>query len=235
MPLNRERDRENDRDQTGGFDSSSLPHECCGSGKFNAKRNGRIQIHHDDPLWVGEPSDADNDFIPNDVSYWDNQWQLSFGGVDDPEHRNGYWPAEFKPNENPFYVALPFGEFESESGNEFRADALSVPWYRAGLSPLLKNHWVVINRGDRTCYAQWEDVGPFEVDDFAFVFGSAKRPRNTFDAKAGLDVSPACWQYLRMDDNAETAWRFVDAADVPPGPWTEIVTTSGNNRPSGVA
>ncbi|HMC73704.1 MAG TPA: hypothetical protein VKG87_05335, partial [Terriglobales bacterium] len=45
---------------------------------------------------------ADNDFIPNDVSYWDNQWQLSFGGVDDPEHRNGYWPAEFKPNENPF-------------------------------------------------------------------------------------------------------------------------------------
>ena len=95
-------------------------------------------------------------------------------------------------------------------------------------------HWVVINRGDRTCYAQWEDVGPFEVDDFAFVFGSVKRPRNTFDAKAGLDVSPACWQYLRMDDNAETAWRFVDAADVPPGPWTEIVTTSGNNRPSGV-
>jgi hypothetical protein len=186
-------------------------------------------------FWVGEPSDADNDFIPNDVSYWDNQWQLSFGGVDDPEHRNGYWPAEFKPNENPFYVALPFGEFESESGNELRADALSVPWYRAGFSPLLKNHWVVINRGDRTCYAQWEDVGPFEVDDFAFVFGSAKRPRNTFDAKAGLDVSPACWQYLRMDDNAETAWRFVDAADVPPGPWTEIVTTSGNNRPSGVA
>jgi len=48
--------------------------------------------------------------------------QLSFGGVDDPEHRNGHWPAEFKPNENPFYVALPFGEFESESGNEFRAE-----------------------------------------------------------------------------------------------------------------
>src|SRR6185437_5935016 len=28
-------------------------------------------------FWVGEPFDADNDFIPNDVSYWDNQWQLS--------------------------------------------------------------------------------------------------------------------------------------------------------------
>jgi hypothetical protein len=67
------------------------------------------------------------------------------------------------------------------------------------------------------------------------VFGSAKLPQNTFDAKAGLDVSPAVWQYLRMDDNAETAWRFVEAGDVPPGPWTEIVTTSGNNRAGGVA
>ena len=25
-------------------------------------------------------------------------------------------------------------------------------------------------------------------------------------------------------------WRFVGAADLPAGPWTEIVTTSGNNR-----
>jgi hypothetical protein len=181
-------------------------------------------------FWVGEPSDSDNGFIPNDVSYWDHQWQLSFGGVDDPEHRNGYWPADFKPRENPFYVALPFGEFESESGYELRLDARDIPWYRPGLSPLLKNHWVEINRRDRTCYAQCEDVGPFEVDDFAFVFGNAKRPRNAFDAKAGLDVSPAVWHFLGMDDNGSTSWRSVEAADVPAGPWTEIVTTSGNNR-----
>jgi hypothetical protein len=181
-------------------------------------------------FWVGEPSDADNAFIPNDVSYWDNQWQSSFGGVDDPQRRNGYWPADFKPKENPFYVALPFGEFASENGYDLRPDARDIPWYRPGLSPLLKNHWVEINRGDRTCYAQWQDVGPFEVDDFEFVFGNTKYPRNAFDAKAGLDVSPAVWQYLRMVDNGETAWRFVEAADVPAGPWTKIVTTSGNNR-----
>jgi hypothetical protein len=89
---------------------------------------------------------------------------------------------------------------------------------------------VQINQGDRTCYAQWEDVGPFEDDDFAFVFGSSKQPWNSFDAKAGLDVSPAVRQYLRMEHNGYTAWRFVEAADVPAGPWTEIVTTSGNNR-----
>jgi hypothetical protein len=80
------------------------------------------------------------------------------------------------------------------------------------------------------CYAQWQDVGPFEVDDFDYVFGATPNPRNTFDLKAGLDVSPAVWHYLGMDDNEVTAWRFADVAHVPQGPWTEIVTTSGNNR-----
>jgi hypothetical protein len=181
-------------------------------------------------FWVGEPSDADNAFIANDVSYWDKEWQLSYGGVDHPLHRNGYWPADFRPKENPFYVALPFGEFASTRGHDLKPDAQDVPWYNRGLSPLLKNHWVEIKLGDRTCYAQWQDVGPFEVDDFAFVFGNAKKPQNTFDARAGLDVSPAVWHYLGMNNNGFTAWRFSDAADVPSGPWTEIVTTSGNNR-----
>jgi hypothetical protein len=62
------------------------------------------------------------------------------------------------------------------------------------------------------------------------VFGHARIPRNTFDSKAGLDVSPAVWQHLEMKDNGVTAWRFVNATDVPPGPWTEIITTSANNR-----
>ena len=61
-------------------------------------------------------------------------------------------------------------------------------------------------------------------------FGNATNPRNIFDAKAGLDVSPAISHHLGMVDNEFTAWRFVDAADVPRGPWTDIVTSSGNNR-----
>jgi hypothetical protein len=99
-----------------------------------------------------------------------------------------------------------------------------------GYSPLLKNRWIEILLDGRSCFAQWQDVGPCNEDDFAFVFGNATKPRNTFDAKAGLDVSPAVWHYLGMNDNGLTAWRFVDARDVPAGPWTEIVTTSGNNR-----
>jgi hypothetical protein len=76
-------------------------------------------------FWVGEPSNADNDFIPNDVSYWDQDWQASYGGVDDPERRNGFWPAGFDPKENPFYVALPMASLFAGTN--------SNPWLNASL------------------------------------------------------------------------------------------------------
>jgi hypothetical protein len=180
-------------------------------------------------FWVGEPSNEENDFIPNHESYWDKDWQANYGGIDDPERRNRHWPAGFNPKQNPFYVALPYGEF-AEEGDALKDNARRVPWYRSGLDPLLKNRWVEIERDGRSCFAQWQDVGPCGEDDFAYVFGSASKPRNTFDAKAGLDVSPAVWHYLGMRDNGPTGWRFIDAATVPAGPWTEIVTTLGNNR-----
>lgn len=179
-------------------------------------------------FWVGEPSDASNAFIPNNQSYWDKDWQESFGGIDDPHHRDGHWPAKFKPRENPFYFALPYGEFTEE--DQLKADARRVPWYVPDLSPLLKNRWIEIRRAGRTCFAQWQDVGPCNENDFGYVFGKREFPKNTFEAKAGLDVSPAVWHYLGMKDNGTTSWRFVDATEVDPGPWTEIVTTSGNNR-----
>jgi hypothetical protein len=180
-------------------------------------------------FWVGEPSNAENAFIPNDQSYWDKDWQENYGGVDDPLRRSGHWPADFTPRQNPFYVALPYGEF-NERGDALKRNARHVPWYRSGLDPLLKNRWVEISRGGRSCFAQWQDVGPCGEDDFEFVFGRASTPRNTFDARAGLDVSPAVWHHLGMHDNGLAAWRFAEAGDVPEGPWTEIVTTLGNNR-----
>ena len=161
-------------------------------------------------FWVGEPSNEENDFIPNDQSYWDKDWQENYGGVDDPERRNRHWPAGFTPKQNPFYVALPYGEF-TEQGDALKHNARHVPWYRSGLDPLLKNRWVEIRRNDRSCFAQWQDVGPCGEDDFDFVFGGASTPRNTFDAKAGLDVSPAVWHHLGMHDNGLSAWRFVEA------------------------
>ena len=123
-------------------------------------------------FWVGEPSNQENDFIPNDQSYWDKDWQENYGGVDDPERRNRHWPAGFTPKQNPFYVALPYGEF-TEQGDALKHNARHVPWYRSGLDPLLKNRWVEIRRDGRSCFAQWQDVGPCGEDDFDFVFGGA--------------------------------------------------------------
>ena len=71
-------------------------------------------------FWVGEAADAENDYISNHESYWDKDWLISFGGVDDPIHRNGHWPAGFTPKENPFYVALPYGEFTERGRLEGR-------------------------------------------------------------------------------------------------------------------
>jgi hypothetical protein len=179
-------------------------------------------------FWVGERSNAENNFIPNHESYWDTDWQTSYGGVDDPEHRNGYWPAGFRPKENPFYVALPYGEFTE--ADCLKTSASRIPWYRFGLSPLLKNRWVQIGWSARSCFAQLQDVGPCGEDDFEFVFGNAALPSNAFGAKAGLDVSPGVRRYLGMNHNNLTYWRFADESDVLEGPWMEIVTTSGNNR-----
>lgn len=58
-------------------------------------------------FWVGEPSDAENAFIPNDVSYWDKDWQLNYGGVDDPDNRNGFWPQISGQRKIPFTLHCP--------------------------------------------------------------------------------------------------------------------------------
>jgi hypothetical protein len=176
-------------------------------------------------FWVGEPSDASNAFIPNDMSYWDEKWQKHFGGADNPDKaRCGYAPCAFAPKENPFYVALPYAELDTK-GN-LKASAIQIPWYSPGKSPLLKNHWVEVVHGTSTCYGQWEDVGPNNEDDFSYVFGSSSTPTNTFGAHAGLDISPALWKCLGMLDNDTTRWRFVEESDVPDGPWKATVTVS---------
>lgn len=179
-------------------------------------------------FWVGEQATADNDQIPNAQSAWDERWQQHFGGVDDPDRRTagGKWPAAFRPSENPFYFALPYGEFTDAGAVRDSVDR--IPWYDPARPPelgrsILKNRWIEVRHTGRTAYAQWQDVGPFVEDDVDYVFGEA-RPR---EPRAGLDLSPATAAALGIDGRGEVSWRFVRAADVPPGPWTEIVTTRG--------
>ena len=82
-------------------------------------------------FWVGEPDNDDNDYITNVCSYWDKDWQKNYGGVDDPKYRKGYLPAGFTPRENPFYVALPYGEFLKDGTLKRRLPTI-VPWCPSG-------------------------------------------------------------------------------------------------------
>lgn len=175
-------------------------------------------------FWVGEGSTEENGYISNVQSYWDEQWGEHFGGIDDPENRCGYTPCTFTPKENPFYIALPYGEFD-QNADKVKPSAVQVPWYGKDSKPLIKNRWVEVTYQGKICYGQWEDVGPYLEDDFSYVFGEAE-PHNTFGMKAGLDISPALWDCLGMDDNALTSWRFVSVGEVPAGPWNKTVTTS---------
>jgi hypothetical protein len=172
-------------------------------------------------FWIGETASGNNP-VPNRSSAWDSNWARNFGGSDSPESsaRKGFIPARFVPRQNPFYLALPFNDV---SGGRTKLESYRViPWFRetfekSGQS-ILKGRWVAIRKGDRTCYAQWEDVGPFRSDHWEYVFGS-ERPRPNLNRGAGLDVSPAVRDYLQLGDNALTDWRFVDFREVPSGPW----------------
>ncbi|HEY4479568.1 MAG TPA: hypothetical protein VI981_04420 [Candidatus Paceibacterota bacterium] len=176
-------------------------------------------------FWVGEPSNAENAYIPNDKSAWDSFWQEHYGGVDDPNGRCDFYPCTFIPKENPFYVALPYTDYSAD--DNFKKSVEQIPWYM----PLpigesyLKNRWVEIEYNGRVCFGQWEDTGPNEDDDFGYVFGNSTIPKNTFGARAGLDVSPALWTCLGLAENEVTYWKFINQTDVPNGPWKRIVTT----------
>jgi hypothetical protein len=171
-------------------------------------------------FWIGEEANADNGYISNKRSHWDNEWVSSYGGVDDPRRRKGFSPASFRPKENSFYVALPFAD--TNENNVFKETAKEIVPDSKGR--LTKNRWVEIRLDGKSCFGQWEDVGPFGEDDFAWVFGQATKPRNSNGEKAGLDVSPALAACLGLDGLGKTEWRLVNEGNVPDGPWKDVIT-----------
>jgi hypothetical protein len=173
-------------------------------------------------FWVGELPTQNNP-TPNNKSAWDQNWQQNFGGYDDPDRRSGWGPAGFTPQLNPFYVALPYNDVAR--GGKHQDEAKSViPWfwqeYRGDGISVCKGRWVAIHLRGKICYAQWEDVGPFEVDHWQYVFGS-ERPRANRNKAAGIDVSPAVRDFLQMKSGERVEWRFLDEYQVPHGPWLD--------------
>jgi len=182
-------------------------------------------------FWVGEGASRANDFIANSASAWDEKWAEHFGGTDDPDNRNGSWPADFKPKENPFYFALPYNDFDSQGDRKPQAYDL-VYWEGEKVwgekESMCKNRWIKISKNGLNVYAQWEDAGPFGEDDWKYVFGN-NRPQNTQKSEAGLDVSPAVRDFLGISGIDVVDWQFVNENEVPNGPWKEIVTTRNGN------
>jgi hypothetical protein len=203
---------------------------ACGGGSGTSQREeSSYPLHRNIKttwFYIGEPATGENAYIPNTASAWDDIWLWHYGGVDDPSNRTGYYPALFKPGENPFYFALPFNDLD-EKGN-LKEVAEKILWFSREefekKGSVLKNRWIKIVKDDKIAYAQWEDVGPFGENDFDYVFGSAP-PSNPVNG-AGLDVSPAVRDYLGLKDVDYVDWQFVDEKDVPPGPWKEIITTT---------
>ncbi|QWT23389.1 hypothetical protein KPL76_11760 [Subtercola sp. PAMC28395] len=201
-------------------------------------------------FWVGEIFDPTAPDGSQVLSTYDSKWYASYGGCDgvivsgvcQTETRTaarGYLPTSMTPKENPFYLDLPFDDINNASALTQRASV--IPWahepgYASHLADpnfsLMKNRWVELQRGSRTCYAQIEDAGPGQYDDSAYVFGSNDaRPLNSKFGGAGMDVSPAvngCLAFTELNGDTDTvSWRFVDDSSVPTGPWTTRITTSG--------
>jgi hypothetical protein len=178
-------------------------------------------------FWVGEAANKEDGNISNVASAWDEDWQEHFGGLDDPLNRNSFSPASFTPRENPFYFALPYNDFQ-QGGRDPWAET-NIPWAKENTwgnrESLCKNRWIKIIKGNRAAYAQWQDVGPFRSDDREYVFGTAP-PASKNNLGAGLDLSPAVRDYLGLRGRDPVDWQFIDSAEVPDGPWKEIVTLS---------
>jgi len=171
-------------------------------------------------FWVGElPSE--NNPTPNTASAWDGNWQANFGGYDHPEKRNGFLPAAFGPALNPFYIALPYNDIARNGRHRPEASTV-IPWfwedYRGDGISVCKGRWVAIHHEGRVCYAQWEDVGPFETDHFQYVFGK-EAPRANRNQNAGIDLSPAVRDFLGLRSGGTVEWRFTHDREVPEGPW----------------
>lgn len=159
---------------------------------------------------------------------------------------NGFFPTRVTPRENPFYLDLPFDDLNDSTGFATRCSV--IPWANdAGYAghcsdqnfSYMKNRWVrLVGPNGATCYGQIQDAGPSSGNNYHdsnYVFGSTDaRPANKLFNGAGVDVSPAlngCLGYSDLDGQDDRVnWQFVDAVDVPAGPWRLLVTTSGVNN-----
>lgn len=208
---------------------------AAGSGEYAWKLGIGTTV-----FWVGEQASGRNP-VSNDKSAWDGGWVSSYGGMDNPnpEARLNFVPANFIPRQNPFYVALPYNDIRDHHTKPGAPQV--IPWFKSSFvsdgQSVCKGRWVAIRHSNKVCYAQWEDVGPFQTDHWQYVFGD-ERPRANRNQDAGLDVSPAVRDYLALENIDFCDWKFVEFLHVPAGPWANYGdnnTFSRLRRPRSIA
>jgi hypothetical protein len=187
-----------------------------GPGRYRWRRGIVTTI-----FWIGERPRGHNP-VPNARSSWDRYWYHSYGGYDNPDagSRRNFIPINFVPRQNPFYFALPYNDVLG--GHTKQEASRVIPWFKPAFvrdgQTVLKDRWIAVQHGNKVCYAQWEDCGPFRTDDWRYVFGD-ERPRPNLNQGAGLDVSPAVRDYLGLGIKDACDWKFVEFREVPAGPW----------------
>jgi hypothetical protein len=192
-------------------------------------------------FWCGEQPTERNP-TPNCKSSWDTEWSTNFGGYDDPNpanrianHATGeFRPKNFVPKLNPFYIALPYNDVVNWRSHKPEASRV-IPWFKR-MAPepgqtVLKGRWVQIFYNNRSCYAQWEDCGPWVTDDWQYVFGN-KPPAATQNGSAGIDLSPSIRDYLGAASGTKVHWRFVEDSQVPYGPWKKYGNATTRQNPA---
>jgi hypothetical protein len=225
----------------------------CTTATAGAPESGPAYPLHTDivatTFWVGEIFDPNTSDGSQVISTYDSQWAQHYGGCDgvivngdcatEPRSAgNRYFPTQMTPTENPFYLDLPFDDLNDPVAFADRGSV--IPWAQhPGYTghqtdpafSYMKNRWVAITNGGRTCYGQIQDAGPGAYHDTTYVFGADnQRPLNTRYHSAGMDVSPAlngCLGFADLNgENDHVDWRFVELRDVPDGPWRTVITTS---------
>jgi len=158
------------------------------------------------------------------ASAWDPKWRQNYGGADspNPDKRRNFVPAGFVPRLNPFYIALPYNDVADGKTTKPESKVV-IPWFKQAFieegKSICRDRWLAIrNAAGKVCYAQWSDCGPFRTDHWQYVFGNEK-PKPNANGGAGLNISPAVRDYLGLSTTDVTDWKFVEASEVPTGPW----------------
>ncbi|WP_279402976.1 hypothetical protein [Arthrobacter sp. JCM 19049] len=122
-------------------------------------------------FWVGEIHDPNAHDGSQMISAYDGWWYERYGGCDGVvedgvcntevrEAANNYFPKHMTPQQNPFYLDLPFNDVTNEKAFSQRH---LIPWandfgYAGNLEnknfSYMKNRWVELSFRGKTCFAR---------------------------------------------------------------------------------